>query len=27
MHEGEVTADDGTVRALLEAQFPHWADR
>jgi len=27
MHEDEVLVDDGTVRALLEDQFPSWADR
>jgi len=27
MHEDEVLVDDGTVRALLKDQFPHWADR
>lgn len=27
MHEGEALVDDGTVRALLEDQFPNWADR
>jgi aminoglycoside phosphotransferase (APT) family kinase protein len=27
MHEGEVLVDDDTVRALLEDQFPNWADR
>ena len=26
MHEDEVLVDDGTVRALLKDQFPHWAD-
>lgn len=26
MHEGEVSVDDATVRALLEEQFPEWAD-
>lgn len=26
MHEDEVLVDDGTVRALLRDQFPHWAD-
>ncbi len=27
MHEDEVLVDDGTVRALLKDQFPHWADK
>ena len=27
MHKDEVVVDDGTVRALLEDQFPHWADQ
>jgi aminoglycoside phosphotransferase (APT) family kinase protein len=27
MHEGEVLVDDGTVRALLKDQFPHWAEK
>ena len=26
MHEGEVSVDDATVRALLKEQFPEWAD-
>jgi aminoglycoside phosphotransferase (APT) family kinase protein len=26
MHEGEVVADEGTVRALIASQFPRWAD-
>jgi aminoglycoside phosphotransferase (APT) family kinase protein len=27
MHKGEVIVDDGMVRALLEDQFPNWADK
>ena len=27
MHEDEVVIDDGTVRRLLAAQLPEWADR
>ena len=27
MHDDEVTVDDGTVRDLLEEQFPRWAGR
>jgi aminoglycoside phosphotransferase (APT) family kinase protein len=27
MHKGEVSVDDATVRALLEEQFPEWADQ
>ncbi len=26
MHEDEIVVDDGTVRSLLEDQFPDWAD-
>jgi aminoglycoside phosphotransferase (APT) family kinase protein len=27
MHEDEVLVDDGTVRSLVNDQFPHWADK
>jgi aminoglycoside phosphotransferase (APT) family kinase protein len=27
MHDDEIVVDDGTVRALLEDQFPRWADK